>query len=110
MRLMLDTSQVSFTVSRGAEPKTERETGQQRTDKRTGQLLWLVQVIALDADGGEVIKVTVAGEQPKLTVGQPAEVQGLEAIPWVQGDRNGVAYRAASITQQPASKSAQSAA
>jgi hypothetical protein len=51
-----------------------------------------------------VIRVTVAGEQPRVTQGQPVRVDGLEAIAWNNNGRSGVAYRAESITpvsQQP---------
>ncbi|HEX7321965.1 MAG TPA: hypothetical protein VF299_03375, partial [Mycobacterium sp.] len=68
-----------------------------RIDKATGQVLWLVQVIALDGTGGEVLAVTVAGE-PKVTVGQPVSVTGLMALPWSQDGRSGIAYRAEAIT------------
>ncbi|MGH3368493.1 MAG: hypothetical protein ACRDPR_00685, partial [Nocardioidaceae bacterium] len=55
-----------------------------------------VQVAALDATGGEVLNVTVSG-RPDVAVGSPVAVEDLVAIPWSQGDRSGVAYRAASI-------------
>lgn len=42
------------------------------------------------------VAVTVAGE-PKVKVGEPIAVDGLVAILWSQGDRSGVAFRAASI-------------
>ena len=58
--------------------------------------LWQVQVAALDATGGEVLAITVVGE-PSVAVGQPVTIEGLVAIPWSQGDRSGVAYRASSI-------------
>src|SRR5215204_4860563 len=54
MRLRLDTSAVSrFIVSRAPAPKTERETGRQRADTQTGELLFSVQVMALDDTGGD---------------------------------------------------------
>lgn len=59
-------------------------------------MLWQVQLMALDQDGGEVLAVTVAGE-PEVKVGEPVAVDGLVAMPWSQGDRSGVAFRAASI-------------
>ncbi|EUA00734.1 hypothetical protein I547_4477 [Mycobacterium kansasii 824] len=72
------------------------ETGAPRIDKETGLVLWQVQLMALDQDGGEILAVTVAGE-PKVKVGEPVAVDGLVAIPWSQGDRSGVAFRATSI-------------
>ena len=58
-------------------------------DKATGQALWQVQLIALDATGGEVLAVTVVGE-PKVVVGQPVSVTGLVALPWSQDGRSGI--------------------
>jgi hypothetical protein len=97
MRLRLDTSEVArFIVSRTPAPKTNRETGQQRADTQTGELLFTVQVMALDDTGGDVLAVTVPGE-PKVSVGQDVRIEGLVATYWEQNGRSGVAFRAASI-------------
>jgi len=106
MRLLVDTSQVSFEVGRTAELKTNRTTGEVMRDKRTGLTQWVVQLAAKDATGIEVINVTVAGEEPRLTVGQTVQVRSLEAVPWVNGDRARVAYRAESITPMAAKSAA----
>ena len=52
--------------------------------------------MALDASGGDVIAVTVAGD-PNVTVGQPVQVEGLVALPWSQEGRSGIAFRADAI-------------
>jgi len=65
-------------------------------DRETGQPLWQVQLMALDASGGDVIAVTVAGD-PNLMVGQPVQVDGLVALPWSQEGRSGIAFRAEAI-------------
>lgn len=98
MRLMVDTSNVSFMVSKAAEPKREMgRTGQQKVNS-DGEPQWTVELFALDEAGGEVIRVTVAGIQPKVSQGQAVTVQDLEAVPWSNKDgRSGVAYRATSI-------------
>ena len=96
MRLRIDTTAVQFFCTRAAEQRTVHETGAPRIDKETGLVLWQVQLMALDQDGGEVLAVTVAGE-PEVKVGEPVAVDGLVAMPWSQGDRSGVAFRAASI-------------
>jgi hypothetical protein len=44
-----------------------------------------------------VIRVTVTGDQPKVSQGQPVRFEELEAIPWANNGRDGVAYRAATI-------------
>jgi len=97
MRHWLEVSKWSFTVTRPAEPKTEFGGTQQKVDRQTKQPEWVVEVLAMDPERGEVIRVTVTGEQPKVSQGQPVRFEGLEAIPWNNNGKNGVAYRAASI-------------
>ena len=97
MRLVLDTSKTAFTVTKAAEPKTEFGGTQQKVDKATKRPEWVVEVLAMDSERGEVIRVTVTGDQPKVNQGQPVRIEELEAIPWAHNDRNGVAYRAAAI-------------
>lgn len=106
MRLLVDTSGVTFTVTKTAEEKTDQN-GKQKTDRKSQELLWTTQVMALDDNGGEVLNVVVAGAAPpKLTKGQQVAVSELEAIPWANNGRNGVAFRAASITSTGAQKAA----
>lgn len=97
MKLRIDTTDTTFLCTRIPEQRTNFETGAPRIDKATGQVLWQVQVIALDPTGGEVLAVTVVGE-PKVIVGQPVSVSGLVALPWSQDGRSGIAYRAEAIT------------
>ena len=97
MRLRVDVSEVQqFIVSRKPAPKVDRESGRQRADTQTGELLYSVQVMAIDDSGGEVLAITVPGE-PAVTPGQQVRVDGLVAIPWEQNGRNGVAFRATSV-------------
>lgn len=96
MRLRLDIAGVGFFCTRNPEPKVDFETGAVRTDRESGETLWRVQVAALDASGGEILTVTVPGE-PEVAIGSPVQVKGLVAIPWSQGERSGVAYRAESL-------------
>ena len=109
MRIKMDTTSVRFMVTRAAEPKVDRETGQQRADRSTGALLWQVQVMALDESGGEILTVTVDSE-PQAGVGEDVQLTGLVAIPWSQGERSGVAFRASGITSNSAKRSASAAA
>ncbi|KZS85600.1 hypothetical protein B4U45_28490 [Mycobacterium persicum] len=97
MKLRIDTAGVTFLCTRIPEQRTNFDTGAPRVDKAAGQTLWQVQLIALDATGGEVLAVTVVGE-PKVTVGQPVAVAGLVALPWSQDGRSGIAYRAETLT------------
>jgi hypothetical protein len=105
MKLMLDISRTTFTVTRGVEEKTDQD-GRQKRDRKTQEPLWIVQVMALDESGGEMLNVTVAGVPPKVSVGQAVVPVELEAIPWAQSGRNGVAFRAKSLTPAQGAKSA----
>jgi hypothetical protein len=96
MRLNINTTGVQFICARDAVARVDRETGAPRVDRETGEAQFQVQVAALDATGGEVLAITVAG-RPQVTVGALVSVEDLVAIPWTQGDRSGVAYRASSI-------------
>jgi hypothetical protein len=102
MRLVLDTAKVTFTVTKAAEPKTEFGSGQQKMNRASKLPEWVVEVLAMDSERGEVIRVTVTGDQPKVSQGQTVRFEELEAIPWANNGRNGVAYRAAAI--QPAAQ------
>ena len=97
MRIKLDTSAIRFMITKPAAPKMDRETRQQKVDKPTGALQWQLQVMALDETGGEILTVTLDAE-PKINVGEFVQLHDLVAIPWTQGDRSGVAFRAAGLT------------
>ena len=103
MRLLLDTSKVAFTVTRAPEARKDFGKDVQKVDRDTGRPQWVVEVLAMDSERGEVIRVTVTGDQPKVSQGHVVTFTELEAIPWANNGRNGVAYRAASI--QPAAQS-----
>src|SRR5215472_6809985 len=100
MRLMLDTTKVTFAVTKRPEPRKDYGKDQQKMDRDTGRPQWVVEVLAMDAERGEVIRVTVAGDEPRVRQGQPVVFADLEAIAWTNNGKSGVAYRAASI--QPA--------
>jgi hypothetical protein len=105
MRLMIDTSQVTFTVGREAQPKTDQN-GVQRVERNTNIPMWSVQLVAMDDGGAEVITVTVAAPQPpKVPIGSLVTPMALQAIPWAQNGRNGVAFRATDIKTVTGSKS-----
>ncbi|MQA16514.1 MAG: hypothetical protein GEV09_20955 [Pseudonocardiaceae bacterium] len=106
MKLMVDMSDVQFTVGRPFTPRTDQN-GAQRTEKGTGRPLNVVQLVAIDEAGAEAINVTVAGENPpKLTQGQSVRPESLEAIPWVKNNTNSaqVAFRATSVNPVAAAK------
>ena len=97
MRLKIDTTDSRFLVTKVPEIKLSFDTGAPRLDPATGLAQYVVQMLALDESGGEILNATVVGD-PKLSVTQQVSVTGLVAIPWSQGDRSGLAFRAASIT------------
>src|SRR5499433_3403465 len=100
MKLLLKDEKYSFTVTKAAEPRTEFGSGKQKMNRASQLPEWVVEVLAMDSERGEVIRVTVAGDQPRVNQGQPVRFEALEAIPWSNNGRSGVAFRAASV--QPA--------
>lgn len=97
MRHILDTSRLAFSVTRDPEPCRDYGKDVQKVDRDTGRPQWVVEVLAMDSERGEVIRVTVTGEQPKVNRGQTVAFSDLEAIVWNNNGKFGVAYRAASI-------------
>jgi hypothetical protein len=106
MRLMLDTSAVSFQVTRAAEARKDFGKDVQKVDRESGRPQWVVEVLAQDADRGEVLRVTVTGDQPKVNPGQLVRFEHLEAIAWNNNGKAGVAYRAAAIAPAQPSRAA----
>src|SRR5947207_2590685 len=105
MKLVVDTQGKTFTVTKEAVEKQDQN-GRQKQDRITGEPLWTVQVMALDETGGEMLNVTAAGAMPRVQVGASVGLVELEAIPWATNGRNGVAFRAKSITTPGATKAA----
>jgi len=103
MRLFVDISQVSFEVAVPAVAKLDPKSGKQKVDGRTGVPMWSVQLISLDAAGAEVLNVTVVNEtKPAVAVKQPVVPVELEALPWMNKDRDGnarhgVAFKASDL-------------
>ena len=102
MRLTIDISGVQCQVTKNPEQKLDQN-GKQKID-REGRPMWTTQVMALDATGGEVLNVTVAGTLPTVTVGQMVKPVGLEAIPWNNNGKHGVAFRAVELKAVAAGK------
>lgn len=94
MRLLIDTSGVSFMVTKEPEPKVD-QTGQQQHRKSDGAPMWQTQVTAMDEEtGAEVIRIATAGPRPEVVLMEVIHPVGLLAIPWGNNGRNGVAFRA----------------
>ena len=69
MKLLVDISRVTFTVTKAVAEKTDQN-GVQKKDRNTGEPLWTTQVMALDETGGDMLTITTAGVPPKVNVGQ----------------------------------------
>ena len=106
MKLLLKDEKYTFTVTKAAEPRTEYGSGQQKMNRASKLPEWVVEVLALDSERGEVIRVTVTGDQPKVNQGQTVRFEELEAIPWANNGRDGVAYRATAIHSAAQSRAA----
>jgi hypothetical protein len=99
MQLEIKTEGVEFVVSRAPVPKNDND-GRQKTDRETGELLHVTELVAMDETGAEVIKVTTAGA-PRVIKRQPVTVLKLVATPWNIDGRGGVAFRAEAIIPVP---------
>ena len=84
-------------VSKVPEPKND-ENGRQKADRVTGELLFVTELVAMDDDGAEVIKVTTGGAAPKVGKRQMVTVTGLRVAHWAMEGRSGLTFRADSIT------------
>lgn len=100
--IKVDISGARYSVGAVPKPKNDIE-GRQRTDRVTGVGLFVTQLIKLDDEGAEIIPVTTPGSPD---VGQGAEVRpvNLIAIPWQQGQRSGVAFKADAIEHATAAQ------
>ena len=92
MKLPIDTSGMTFMAAAEARPVTDFETRQPKADDN-GELLFNLQVVALDPDGAQIITVKVAGD-PQVAQGTMIALEGLVAMPWSMNERSGVAFRA----------------
>jgi len=97
MRLPIDTSGMTFLCATTALPVLEFTSRQPRADLDTGEALYALQLLALNGEAAEVVKVTVAGEPKGVTAGQPVKVAGLTANFWSMNDRSGLSFRAVKV-------------
>ena len=101
MRLVIDTTGMTFTVGSDFEPVLDFETKLPKADRQTGAMLAQVQVIAFYTDDrgkprAEIITVKLPDPTP-VPAGTPVRLAELVANPWSQNGRSGVAYRATAI-------------
>ena len=86
MRLLIDTSGVQFTVGQAPQPRNDYKDKNRQATTPDGRSIWVVKLGAQDERNLEVLWVEVAGEQPKVTTGQPVQIRGLVYAPWVGRD------------------------
>ncbi|KJF15993.1 hypothetical protein AXFE_31450 [Acidithrix ferrooxidans] len=96
VRLPINTQNMQFIVATLPEAVIDFESKQPRIDS-DGQPISAVGLIALGADGAEILSVKVAGQPKGLTQGSLVKVTGLLATTWQMGDRHGVSFRAEGI-------------
>ena len=101
MRLVIDTTGMTFTVGSDFEPVLDFETKQPKADRATGAMMAQVHLIALFKDNqgrprSEILTVKLPDPTP-VPAGTPVRVAELVATPWSQNGRSGVAYRATAI-------------
>jgi hypothetical protein len=104
MPLRLDTSEFHFTIGSDFEPVTDYATKQPKADANGVPLVQVSLIASFKTSWGktqsEVITVRLPECKP-LPPGAPVRPVGLQAIPWSQNGRSGVAYRA--MVLEPAS-------
>lgn len=86
---------MQFLCAADPEPVLDFETKTPKTDEH-GQPLSSLQLVAISDSGAEVIAIKLPGN-PTVRIGDPVTVNGLVAIPWAMGNRNGIAFRATSV-------------
>jgi hypothetical protein len=101
MRLRIETSETKFRVA--ALPAPRQESRENKTQRKTpdGRPIWTVRLTAIETGSNrtETIWVEVAGDEPKLTLDELAQVTCLVFSPWVNRKGEMVrSFRADSIT------------
>jgi hypothetical protein len=112
LRLPIDTTELRFVATTMPEPVVDFTTRAPKADEN-GEPLYVVQLVALAAEGGgELITVKTAGAPKDVTPGVFVTVRDLVATPWSMNDRSGVSFKAGAITPvtAPAGSSAVKAA
>lgn len=111
MRLLIDTTGITFRVAGLAKPRPDYRDKSGNTQATTSDAdgrrpIWTVRLDAVDSgrETKETIFVEVAGDEPRLTFDGFAVVSELVYAPWVGKDgKIKRAFRAASVTDAAAS-------
>ena len=102
MRLPIDTQHLNFIAVGIPEAVVDFDSKQPRHDP-DGRALFSLSIVALGAEGADILIVKVAGLPKGITAGSPVKVTDLVATTWQMKDRNGVSFRAESIESLGAS-------
>ncbi len=94
-QIKVDINGSRFTVGAPPKPKNDME-GRQRQDRMTGAPLFVTQLVKVDEEGAEIVAVTTP-HAPQVEQGAEVRPVSLVAIPWQQGQRSGVAFKADAI-------------
>jgi hypothetical protein len=92
MQWEIKTEGLEFVISRLPQPNNDNKS-RQKADRKSGELLFTTELVAMDDTSAEAIKVITAGE-PKAVNRQGVAVPRLVATPWNVDGRGGVAFRA----------------
>ncbi|SRR6266516_560645 len=109
MRLKIDTSEVKFRVAGTPKPRKDYKDKNAQATTQDGRPIWTVRLTAIETDRetSETIWVEVAGEEPKLTLDELAQVHGLVFAPWVNRDGKIMrSFRADLVTVLPEARKA----
>ena len=102
MRLRIDTSEAKFRVAGLPRPRQESRANPAQRRTPDGRLVWTVRLTAIDTGNNtsETIWVEVAGDEPKLTLDELAQVHGLVYAPYVNKQTHQIvrAFRAEAVT------------
>jgi hypothetical protein len=102
MRTRIETSEVKFRVAGLPKPKQESRANPAQRRTPDGRPAWTVRLTAIDtgSNTSETIWVEVAGDEPKLTLDELAQVHGLVYAPYVNKQTHQIvrAFRAEAVT------------
>ena len=104
MAIKVKTDGTRYTVGSVPKQKTDME-GRPKRDRVTGDDLMVTQLVQIDENGAEVINCTTPG-LPRVQLGDEVVPRNLIAIPWQQGQRAGVAFRADALDPMNAAQGA----
>jgi len=113
LRLKIDTSGTRFRVAGTARPRTDYKDKDRQAATLDGRPIWTVRLTAIETgrETSETIWVEVAGDEPRLTLDDLAQVRCLVFAPWVGRDgKIRRSFRADAIEASPNAKASPHAA